>query len=279
MNAEIEQDVVEKRPAGEELVPVEDVDISSLSENDAENPDGFDIEEEKTVNNDPETDVVEKPDAESTVDWEYVAKKERYKRQKKEERIQELEKAQAQPAQQEVALVKPKRPKLYDAEISGDEDKLDVAMDKYEDETFDFRERQRDRKIEFEAVKVKVDDYQDRIASYSAKNPAYATAFEDAGKPVFPKHVDDALMESQIGPEIEHHLFENFEDLSAIMKSSPYQAYEKIVEIKNSIAASKTAKGAKINRKTSAASAPANRETGGGGSHSSTALMEGYTMS
>ena len=217
--------------------------------------------------NETENVETEKPEVKAEVDWKAETHKERYKRQRKNEeigrkddeinRLQKIiDSGQGQAAVPQGQPQKPKRPKLYDDGIDGDEDKLDAAMDQFDDRNYEFREHQRVQNEQINAGKAKVEEYNDRIASYSAKNPTYGKAWEEAGKPTLPSYVEEALMESKLGPEIEHRLFEDFENLSIVTKQSPVLALRKIFEIENSLSAPVATKGTQKPKRRTISDAP-----------------------
>lgn len=245
-----------------EVIPAQDESASKEAETPQEAT-GEGISDEiqsEESSNETENEETAKPEVKSEVDWEAVAKKERWKRQRKNEELEELRKEKAQPAQpnQQPTSNRPKRPKLYDPGIDGDEDKLDSALDQHEEEVYQWREQNKAQEDANKQAGEKVASYQGQIESYVDSNPGYGQAWEDAGKPKFPGHVDQALMRTDIGPQIEHYLFENPDKLGEVMKAEPIDAVMMISNIRYEIS-SKTAtpkKGQQKPKRTTISDAP-----------------------
>ncbi len=193
-----------------------------------------------------ENDKTDKPEVKSEVDWENVAKRERYKRQRKNEELEELREEKAQAAQPDprISSDRPKRPRQYDKGIDGDEDKLDDAMELYDEQVYQWREKTRIREDATKRAGEQSANYQRQIETYAETNPEYGQAWEDAGKPKLPGHVDQALMRTDLGPKIEHYLYDNPEKLGEVMKAEPIDAVMMISNIRFELS-SKSASPAK----------------------------------
>lgn len=218
----------------------------------SEAPDG-DEEAENGDKPDPEAGKPEAP-----VDWEQVAKRERWKRQRKNDelealqrKVQELEgKAGRHPegqshnppsrtGEEAKALRKPQR---GDPEILYDDEKYDAAMDQYIQSLVDSKIQGIETKIEQKArlkqENEKRQGYGEKLADYAARNPDFEKRYVEAGKPQLPPHVDEFLVDSELGPEIENELYGDLDALSKVLKSSPMEASRLLARIEARIASS-----------------------------------------
>jgi hypothetical protein len=196
--------------------------------------------------NETENEGESKPESKSEVDWEQVAKRERWKRQKKAEELDEFRKSiqekpeNANQSVQPAVFGRPKRPKLYDDGIDGDEDILDLRLDVYEEKVIEWRDGQRRQSKLREEAEIKSKTYFNEIESYNKENPEYGEAWEEAGKPKLPSHVDSTLMKTGMGPRIEHYLYTNLDKLQSVMRADPLDAVIAILEIKNELSSKPT---------------------------------------
>ena len=232
------------------------VESDSDEARDEQKPDGSQEEEESEKPEDDSSDHLKKALSKER----YLRKRERDSRKKLEEENERLKKSIPSPdstASQDKPAPKP--PRLSDPDIDYDEDKYQARWSEYTDSLIDSKIDSREkRKREHEMLddlKTRQETYSDKLSDYTAENPEFAELYEEAGRPSFSPMVEDALMASELGPQIEHHLYGNVDVLEEINSSSPAVAIRRLVQIENEIS-EKNSKSGEATRPKEASEAP-----------------------
>lgn len=104
----------------------------------------------------------------------------------------------------------------------------------------------RDAKKNAKAIKVKntekFQDFSAKISDYAGKNPEYLDDYQNAGDPSWPQHVTEALMHSDHGVAIDHHLLKNEDVRNKLIQMSPNQALMQLGRIENQLTSVRTKK-------------------------------------
>lgn len=98
-----------------------------------------------------------------------------------------------------------------------------------------------------------LDTFRSKAAQYAAKNPEYSKANQAALYQPVASHVEEAVITSDVGPELHHYLLDNPDVLDRLNSASPISAAREIGKIELSLTT-------KVNKKT-ISSAPAPIET------------------
>jgi hypothetical protein len=259
-------------------------------------PDGGDGENAESDSK----DKSDKPEDEP--DWKQIAAKERYKRQRKNDELEALKKqleemqggkssqsnsgGESQSRTSGKPVEMPRRPKKSDPEIDYDDDKYEEAIDRYNDQVVEKKleakvaelEQKLEQKSKTKEIVQKRETYTDRLSEYAAKNPDFVKRYEEAGKPTLPSHVDDLLVESELGPEIEDALYGDLDALRTVLSGSAIKAAATIGRIEARLEASKgsaATPGARQKKITNAPK-PISDPVPTGGSTKKVGLMKGF---
>lgn len=159
-------------------------------------------------------------------------------------------------------------PKLSDPGIEYDQAKHEAALEAWigrkAESVVEQRERSR-RQAEAQAqAQARTKTFDAKLRDYAAKNPDYVEAYEEAGDPTYPPHVNEAIFDSEIGPQIDHHLLKNPELRERISALPPSKALLELGKIEYQLSNPQPAKGATKPRITNAPPA-IDRTAGSGG--------------
>jgi len=201
--------------------------------------------------------------------------KEQYKRENEELR-QKLAGNTDTPSIQSQAAPYPEE---TDDGIDFDQAKLRQARTQWHSNETTRQMDARDADKDANAIKVrnteKFQDFSSKISDYADKNPEYLEDYQAAGDPSWPQHVTEALMHSEHGVAIDHHLLKNQDVRDRLVKMSPNQALMELGRIENQLTNPQPKKQAK--RRQTTAPAPIDQSTGSA-SGKSGSILDGYDI-
>lgn len=202
--------------------------------------------------------------------------KEQYKRENEELR-QKLAGNTSTPSTQSQAAPYPQE---TDDGIDFDQDKLRQARTQWQSNEVTRQMDARDANKDENAIKVKntekFQDFNSKIRDYADKNPEYLDDYQEAGDPSWPQHVTEALMHSEHGVAIDHHLLKNKDVRDRLVKMSKNQALMELGRIENQLTNPQPKRKAKP--KQTRAPAPIDQSRGSASGKPSDGILDGYVI-
>lgn len=170
-------------------------------------------------------------------------------------------------------------PSESDEGIDYDAEKLQAAQSKWQSDEvarqIALSENTRKTEAHQQASQEKAKAFDQKLVAYANEHPEYVDDFKDAGDPTWPKHVNDAVSESDVGPALDHYLLKNADERNRILGMPPLRALMAIGVIEHSIANPVPAKKAKP--KLTGAPPPI-EQTSGGTSGRPMAILDGFDI-
>ena len=88
-----------------------------------------------------------------------------------------------------------------------------------------------------EALKIVGEQFNKAAIEYAAKNPGYNEAIAAAGNNIFPQHINDVIMNSEVGPQLDHQLLTNPQLVTELSALTPIQAIMRLGVMEATISA------------------------------------------
>jgi hypothetical protein len=170
-------------------------------------------------------------------------------------------------------------PSEADPGIDYDSEKLRIAQTKWQAEEVSRQiaksENARKTEAQQKASQNKAKEFDQKLVAYANENPEYVDDFKEAGDPTWPRHINDAVSESDVGPALDHYLLKNAAERERILGMPPLKALMAIGVIENSIANPDSVKKAKP-RLTGAP--PPIEQSSGGVAGRPMAILDGFDI-
>lgn len=170
-------------------------------------------------------------------------------------------------------------PMETDADVDYDPQKLQSKRVKWhQDEVtrqLNERDQQREQQNAQKQYRQTQESFNQKLREYAEKNPSYLEDYSAAGDPSYPNHVTQALIDSDHGPAIDHHLLKDDSLRERIMAMPQHKALVEIGKIEAIVTAPKPEKKKPAPRQTRA---PAPIETSSGVSSSGPDILDGYII-
>lgn len=139
-----------------------------------------------------------------------------------------------------------KRPTLEDEDIDFNQDLLDDKM-------WEWRQNQRDAKkaqVKTQQTQQETNDstmaaFNEKAEKYAELNPSYDIAIANNEGVEFHKDINAAILQSDDGAELHHHLLKNPEELEKMSNMNSYQKMKHLGKIEDSFSKPKTIKKSK----------------------------------
>ena len=212
-----------------------------------------------------------------------------YKRKEAERKLEEAERRIELFQAQQQTQATPSAPSSGQTQINASNrptlEQFDYDDGKYQEALVEWKveqklnqyETQRNQRKQQEELKGKQQNFNKRMAAYAANNPQYEAALKFANPNGWNQVIDEVILESDVGPQLDHYLLENPEVADDLMGKTPRQAATALGRIEATLS-NTSERAEQPTKQITKAPLPISTATGSGGNSSNAKLASAGSM-